>query len=102
MHIDGTPVLGDFGLARLANAARRITASNTVVGTPEYMSPEQSAGEPLGPPSDRYSLAIVAYEMLTGRVPFEADTPAPVLLSHLNKALPPAIELRGALSAHLP
>ncbi len=101
LHIDGTPVLADFGLAKLANAARRITASNTVVGTPEYMSPEQSAGEPLGPPSDRYSLAIVAYEMLTGRVPFEADTPAAVLLSHLNKAVPPAIELRGELAGHI-
>ena len=101
LHVDGTPVLADFGLAKLASSSRSLTASGTVVGTPEYMSPEQSAGEPLGPASDRYSFAIVAYEMLTGRVPFQADTPAAVLLSHLNKAVPPAIELRGELAAHV-
>jgi len=101
LHVDGTPVLADFGLAKLASQTRSLTASGTVVGTPEYMSPEQSAGEPLWPPSDRYSLAIVAYEMLTGRVPFQADTPAAVLLSHLNKAVPPAVELRGELSGHI-
>jgi len=101
LHVDGTPVLADFGLAKLASATRSITATGTVVGTPEYMSPEQSAGEPIGPPSDRYSMAIVAYEMLTGRVPFQADTPAAVLLSHLNKAVPPAVELRGELSGHI-
>ena len=101
LHVDGTPVLADFGLAKLASSTRSLTASGTVVGTPEYMSPEQSAGEPIGPQSDRYSLAIVAYEMLTGRVPFQADTPAAVLLSHLNKAVPPAVELRGELSGHI-
>ena len=101
LHVDGTPVLADFGLAKLASSSRSLTLTGTVVGTPEYMSPEQSAGEPLGPPSDRYSLAIVAYEMLTGRVPFQADTPAAVLLSHLNKAVPPAVELRGELAGHI-
>ncbi len=101
LHLDGTPVLADFGLAKLASSMRSITASGTVVGTPEYMSPEQSAGEALGHASDQYSLAIVAYEMLTGRVPFQADTPAAVLLSHLNKAVPPALELRGELSGHI-
>ena len=58
------------------------------------------AGDPIGPPSDLYAFAIVAYEMLTGRVPFEADTPAAVLLSHLNKAMPAMHELRGELSRH--
>ena len=100
MHRDGTPVLADFGLARMAESVRRITASNIVMGTPEYMSPEQAAGEPLGPASDLYSLGIVAYEMLTGRVPYKADTPAAVLLSHLNKAMPAMHELRGELSRH--
>src|ERR1700682_2096114 len=76
---DGTPVLADFGLALMAGSTRRITATGMVMGTPEYMSPEQAADEPLGPASDRYSLAVVAYQMLTGRVPFDADTPAAVL-----------------------
>src|SRR5260370_36114599 len=65
------------------------------------MSPEYGAGEPIGPSSDLYSLAVVAYEMLTGRVPFEADTPAAVLLSHINKAVPPTRELVGELSGHV-
>jgi len=98
---DGTPVLGDFGLVKLATAVRKLTASGTVLGTPEYMSPEQSTGEVIGPASDLYSLAVVAYEMLTGRVPFEADTPAAVLMSHLNKSMPPTRELAGELSAHV-
>jgi putative two-component system response regulator len=98
---DGTPVLGDFGLARMAGQTRRLTSSGAVMGTPEYMSPEQVADEPIGPASDRYAFAVVAYEMLTGRVPFEATTPAAVLLSHVTKAMPPTRELRGELSAHL-
>src|SRR5438105_9729134 len=100
-NADGAPVLADFGLVKLAHSLRKLTASGTVLGTPEYMSPEQSAGEDIGPASDLYSLAVIAYEMLTGRVPFQADTPAAVLLSHLNKAVPPTRELVGELSAHL-
>jgi putative two-component system response regulator len=64
------------------------------------MSPEQVVGEPLGPATDLYSLGIVVYEMLTGRVPFRAETPAAVLLSHMNKTMPPAPELAGELSRH--
>ena len=98
---DSTPVLADFGLAKMTGAAHRLTSSGTVMGTPEYMSPEQAADEPVGPASDQYSLAVVAYEMLTGRVPFLGDTPAAVLLSHVTKAMPAARELRGELSAHV-
>jgi putative two-component system response regulator len=101
LHKDGTPVLADFGLAKLLGSLRRLTSSGTVMGTPEYMSPEQAGDDPMGPSSDRYSLAVVAYEMLTGRVPFQADTPAAVLLSHVTKAMPATRELRGELSAHI-
>jgi cyclic di-GMP phosphodiesterase len=101
LHTDGSPVLADFGLAKLVGSLRRLTSSGTVMGTPEYMSPEQAADEPLGPASDIYSLAIVAYEMLTGRVPFEADTPAATLLSHVTKPMPATRELKGELSAHV-
>jgi putative two-component system response regulator len=101
VHRDGTPVLADFGLATMADSPRKLTASGTILGTPEYMSPEQGAGEPIGPASDRYSFAVVAYEMLTGRVPFEAETPAAVLLSHINKTVPPTRELVGEVSSHI-
>jgi putative two-component system response regulator len=100
MHTDGSPVLADFGLARMAGS-RRLTATGMVMGTPEYMSPEQAADEPIGPASDRYALAVVAYQMLTGRVPFDAETPAAVLLSHVTRPMPAPNELRGELSAHL-
>jgi putative two-component system response regulator len=101
IHRDGTPVLADFGLARTEGMARKLTATGTIVGTPEYMSPEQIAGEAIGPASDRYALAVVGYEMLTGRVPFAGDTPAAVLVSHLQRSMPVPRELTGELSAHI-
>ena len=101
LHKNGTAVLGDFGLAKLVGSLRRLTSSGTVMGTPEYMSPEQAGDEQVGPASDFYSLAVVAYEMLTGRVPFRAATPAATLLSHVTREMPPTRELRGELSAHV-
>src|ERR1700687_373263 len=98
---DGTPVLADFGLAKLARSVRKLTATGTVFGTPEYMAPEQVTGEPLGPGADQYSLSIVAYEMLTGRVPFQGDTPGAVLTSHLRHPVPATRELPGELSDHV-
>jgi putative two-component system response regulator len=65
------------------------------------MSPEQAAGGPLGPGADQYSLGVVAYEMLTGRVPFQGDTPGAVLVSHITRAVPAISELPGELSAHV-
>jgi putative two-component system response regulator len=98
---DGTPILADFGLARMADAARRLTATGFVLGTPEYMAPEQAKGDPTGPAADRYAMAVVAYQMLTGRVPFQGPTPAATLISHLQDSMPPTIELTGELSAHV-
>src|SRR2546430_10811896 len=73
---DGTPVLADFGLAKMTGAAHRLTSSGTGMGTPEYMSPEQAADELVGSASDQYWWAVFAYDMLTGRRAFLADTPA--------------------------
>ena len=98
---DGTPILADFGLAKIAGTMQKLTLSGIVMGTPEYMSPEQAADEFVGPASDLYSLAVVAYEMLTGRVPFIGDTPAATLLSHVTKQMPATRELKGELSAHV-
>jgi putative two-component system response regulator len=72
-----------------------------VMGTPEYMSPEQAGDDQVGPASDRYAMAVVAYEMLTGRVPFQGDTPAAVLISQVTRAMPSTDELGGELSAHI-
>jgi len=100
---DGTPVLSDFGLARMMaspdqSTARRLTVTGTAVGTPEYMAPEQASEGEAGPAADLYSLAVVLYEMLTGSVPYTAETPLAVLLAHANKPLPLPRERNPKLS----
>jgi serine/threonine-protein kinase len=68
--------LTDFGIARQVSGHQTtLTATGQVIGTPDYLSPEQVLGEPGGPSSDLYALGIVLYELITGRLPFEADTP---------------------------
>ncbi len=74
--------LTDFGIARAADSSR-LTRSGTLIGTPEYMSPEQASGLPAGPASDIYSLGIVFYEMLAGRAPFRADSTPALLHQHV-------------------
>ncbi len=86
---DVQPVLTDFGLVRFLHSARQ-TATGQIAGTPAYMSPEQARGETVDARSDIYSLGIVLYEILAGRVPFEADSTMGVLLKHINEP-PPAI-----------
>jgi len=100
---DGKSVLSDFGLARMMTSTQRLTRLDMVVGTPEYMSPEQCASGDTGPASDEYSLGVVAFEALTGHPPYHADTPAAVMLAQMrsplpaprsvNPTLPPAVEL---------
>jgi serine/threonine protein kinase len=73
--------VADFGIARAADATT-ISHTGDILGSAKYMSPEQAAGEKVGPASDLYSLGVVLYEMLTGRVPFEIGTPADVPIRH--------------------
>lgn len=84
------PVITDFGLVRIVHSAVQ-TATGAVSGTPAYMSPEQAGGKKVDYRTDIYSLGIVLYEMLAGRVPFEADSTMTVLYMHINDP-PPAIE----------
>jgi serine/threonine-protein kinase len=80
-------VLTDFGIASIVGGTR-YTASGAMIGTPAYMSPEQGQGEPGDVRSDVYSLGVILYEMVTGQVPYDADTPLAIVLKHLNEPLP--------------
>jgi serine/threonine protein kinase len=84
----GNCLLTDFGLARMAEASTKITSSGDIMGTPAYMSPEQGAGANIDQRSDIYSLGIVLYEMITGRVPYTAETPIAVVFKHIQDPLP--------------
>ncbi len=100
----GHPVLVDFGIARLVDeSGTQLTRPATAIGTAAYMSPEQARGKQVGPPSDVYSLACVAYHLLLGRPPFVADSslaiahaqafdpPTPMI--ELDPATPPALNM---------
>ncbi len=84
---DGRVVLTDFGIARILSDTQ-FTATGTLVGTPAYMSPEQGKGMPVSVTSDIYSLGVILYEMVTGKVPFDSDTPLAVIHKHINEPLP--------------
>src|SRR5438105_10350731 len=93
---DGRAVLADFGLAWLLEGAH-LTLTGGVIGTPEYMAPEQASGEPIDHRSDVYALGVVLFEMLVGERPFVADTPIAVLLKHLQDPPPSVLEARPDL-----
>lgn len=91
--------LSDFGLARLTDAAARLTRTGVWVGTLEYMAPEQIRAQRVGPAADQYALAAVAYEALTGRPPFVRRHPADLMQAHLAETPRPASALRPGLAA---
>ncbi len=88
MDRGGWALLTDFGLARMMEPTEQITGTGVGIGTPDYMSPEQVLGRKADERSDIYSLGVVLYEMLTGRVPYEADTPMAVAMKHIYEPLP--------------
>src|SRR5207245_10925417 len=99
IRTDASAVPAAVCMAKMAGALRTLSGAGAVMATQEYMSPEHAADEPIGPASDLYSFAVVAYEMLTGRVPFGADTPAAVRLSHVTKPMPSTRAPLGQVSA---
>jgi eukaryotic-like serine/threonine-protein kinase len=88
--------VGDFGIARAAGLDS-LTNPGTILGTAGYLSPEQAAGMSAGPASDRYALGVVAFELLTGRRPFAADTAATEAFAHAHTPPPSARALQPAL-----
>lgn len=90
------PVLGDFGVARMVDATVA-TQAGALLGTPAYMAPEQGEGRPGDERSDVYALGVILYELLTGRPPFQADSPYALILRHIHTPPPPPRSLRSDL-----
>ena len=84
----GRSKLSDFGLARLLEGSAGLTRADAVIGTPEYMSPEQVLGRPADQKSDLYALGIVVYQMLLGQPPFRGETPSATLMAHIHQPVP--------------
>lgn len=84
----GEAYLADFGIARLLSESAPFTVAGAVLGTPQYMAPEQAQDQPLGPACDLYALAVMLYEWLCGRLPFHADTPLGVMYKHAQAPVP--------------
>jgi serine/threonine protein kinase len=98
---DGWPMLADFGLSKMVEGSKDLTASGVSVGTPEYMSPEQGQGLPTDHRSDIYSLGVMLYEMVTGQKPYTGDTPMAVIIKHMTETLPSPRLLRPDLPASI-
>jgi serine/threonine protein kinase len=93
---DDRVVLTDFGIAKIVTGAQ-FTASGGMVGTPAYMAPEQGLGEAGDERSDLYSLGVILYQLVTGGLPYDAETPLATILKHLNAPIPSARQLNPEL-----
>jgi serine/threonine-protein kinase len=92
----GRVILTDFGVAKIVSG-QALTATGTSTGTPAYMSPEQALGQPADQRTDLYALGVLLYELVTGQVPFDADTPLAVMLKHAHAQRPSPRSLRPDL-----
>lgn len=84
----GTPYISDFGIAKLSQAQAGSVTGSGIIGTPAYMAPEQAQGDSIDGRADIYALGIILFEMVTGRQPYEADTPMAVAIKHITDPIP--------------
>jgi serine/threonine-protein kinase len=96
LNADGQAKMTDFGIARSVDV-QGVTITGTVLGTSEYIAPEQARGERVDAQTDVYSLGVVLYELLVGGVPYEGETFVTVALKHVNEPVPPVLERRPDL-----
>ena len=97
---EGSAKVTDFGIARTLDE-EGLTADGRVLGTTDYVSPEQALGQPVTGQSDLYSLGVVLYEMLTGEVPFKGDNQVAVAMKHVREEIPDVQVKRPEVSAAL-
>ncbi|MCP5102953.1 MAG: serine/threonine protein kinase [bacterium] len=93
LDASGKAKVADFGIAFVIEAKTKLTQAGSIIGTPEYLSPEQCEGKPVDGRSDIYSLGVTLYEVLTGRTPYEADTPVSMLMKIVKGNFPPIGEV---------
>lgn len=101
LESDDTPVIADFGLAKLMQGSSLKSMTGVTTGTPAYMAPEQVTGSQVGPPADRYSLATMAYEMLTGVIPFDGEGLMEILYAQVHREPPPPSARNSSLGPHV-
>lgn len=95
---EDSPILADFGLVKLMQSSSIVSMTGVTTGTPAYMAPEQVSGRQVGPAADRYSFAVMAYEMLTGSFPYPQDGVLEVLYAHVHNEPTTASTINPALS----
>ncbi len=98
---DGNAFLTDFGIARLAQGSEGLTQTGLAVGTPGYMAPEQGMGLEVDQRVDIYSLGVMLFQMLTGKMPYSGESPMSLILKHMNEPIPSALTLNDALPPEL-
>src|ERR1044071_2139126 len=95
----GNPYISDFGIAKLSQAQAGNVTGSAIIGTPAYMAPEQAQGTEVDGRADIYALGIILFEMLTGKQPYEADTPMAVAIKHITDPVPHILQTNPKLPA---
>ncbi|MCP4538378.1 MAG: protein kinase [Chloroflexi bacterium] len=101
LTLDGRPLLADFGLVKSVQDDRRLTANGVMLGTPDYVAPEQAQGADVDSRADVYALGVILFEILTGRHPYVSETPISVIIKHISEPMPRPSEINPALSVML-
>lgn len=96
----GTPYISDFGIAKMSQGTGTMTGSG-IIGTPAYMAPEQATGDHVDGRADVYALGIILFEMLTGKQPYEADTPMAIAIKHVTDPVPRILTVNPNLPADM-